>query len=210
MAQQANPEESLGDRLKVSVTGRNLQVTDALRQHILEKIARVEEVTPQVIDVQVFLEVQREVHKVEIIYKFSHFKVFAQATDTDMYQSLHHAIARLRRKLHKWKTRIQNHHAKKPSHVELDIQVLDHAKEEIEEINDEIEEENFSRIEDEFKLPKIVKKKKRTLKRLTTDEAIMKMELTDDNFMVYRAEEDQKLKVIYTRRNRTLGILEIE
>lgn len=211
MAQRAEKFEEIGDdRLKVTVVGRHLQVTDALKKHIIDRIRRVEEITPQVIDVVVYLEVQKTVHRVEILYKFSHFKVVTKAAADDMYQAVHLAIMRLRRKLSKWKTRIQNHHAKNLAQAELSVNVLDRAKEELDEINDDIEEENFVHIEKELEPPKIVKKKKRPLKTLTTEEAVMKMELTDDHFMVYRSEEDHKIKVIYVRRDQTLGIIEVD
>jgi putative sigma-54 modulation protein len=171
---------------------------------------RIEQITPQVIDVMVYLEVEKNVHRVEILYKFSHFKVVTSGAADDMYQAIHLAIMRLRRKLSKWKTRIQNHHAKKFSQVELSVNVLDQAKEDLNEINDEIEEENLVHVEHELEPAKIVKTKKRPLKTLTTDEAVMKRELTDDHFMVYRSEEDQKIKVIYVRRDKTLGVIEVE
>jgi putative sigma-54 modulation protein len=211
MAQRANQtEESLENRLKLTVVGKNLQVTDALKQHIMDRIQRVEAITPQVIDVTIYLEVQKTTQQVEILYKFSHFKVVTKASASDMYQALHLAIGRLRSKLRKWKTKIQNHHAKNLAAAELSVHVLDRTKEEIDAINDEIEEENFAHMEHELEPPKVVKKKKRTLKTLTMDEAVMKMELTDDHFMVYRSEEDRKIKVIYVRRDKTLGIIEVD
>ncbi|MBM3200885.1 MAG: ribosome-associated translation inhibitor RaiA [Chlamydiae bacterium] len=211
MAQRANHfEENSENPLKVTVVGRNLPVTDALKQHIMDKMARIEEITPQVIDAIVYLEVQKTEQRVEILYKFSHFKVVAKATSHDMYEAFHMALGHLRRKLRKWKTKIQNHHAKKLSQVELSVQVLDKSKDELNDINDQIVDENFLHIEKEFELPKVVKKKKRPLKTLTMEEAVMKMDLTDDHFMVYRSEEDQKIKVIYVRRDKTLGVIEVE
>ena len=51
--------------------------------------------------------------------------------------------------------------------------------------------------------------KKLSLKTLSTDEAMMKMELTENNFVVYRCEEDKKLKVIYRRQDHNFGIIEL-
>jgi len=198
------------DDLKLTFIGRHLHVTDALKIHIMDRMRRVERITPQVIDVTIYLEVEKNVHRVEILYKFSHFKVVTKGAADDMYQAFHLAVMRLRRKLSKWKTRIQDHHAKNLAQAELSVNVLDRAKEDLDEINDDIEEENFLHVEQELQPAKIVKHKKRSLKTLTTDEAIMKMELTDDHFMVYRSEEDQKIKVIYVRRDKTVGVIEVE
>jgi putative sigma-54 modulation protein len=45
---------------------------------------------------------------------------------------------------------------------------------------------------------------------LTADEAVMKMDLSGDKFMVYKSEEDQKLKVIYRRRDGDYGLISPE
>ena len=48
------------------------------------------------------------------------------------------------------------------------------------------------------------------LKTLTQEEAIMKMEITDDPFLIFRSEEDQKIKVIYRREDRNYGLVQIQ
>ena len=48
------------------------------------------------------------------------------------------------------------------------------------------------------------------VKMLTQDEAVMKLELAGEPFLIYKSEEDQKLKVMYRRKDEKLGIVEIE
>jgi putative sigma-54 modulation protein len=45
---------------------------------------------------------------------------------------------------------------------------------------------------------------------LTMEEATMRIDLSGDNFLVYRGEEDQKIKVMYVRRDKTLGVIEVQ
>jgi putative sigma-54 modulation protein len=47
------------------------------------------------------------------------------------------------------------------------------------------------------------------LKTLTQDEAIMKMEITSDSFMIFKSEEDLKIKVIYRREDENYGIVQV-
>jgi putative sigma-54 modulation protein len=76
-----------------------------------------------------------------------------------------------------------------------------------EEFNAEIDAFERQRRKAAFELPKIKDNKKRILKTLTTDEAIMKMELTDDHFMIFRDEKDRALKVIYRLHDGDYGIV---
>ena len=124
-----------------------------------------------------------------------------------MYSAIDKAFERLHAKLRKWKDKIQDHHAKGLAVTEMEVNVLEHAQHEIEEINQEIVDANNAALQKEYSLPKVIKKKKRPLKILTIEEAVMKMELSNDNFKIYRSEEDQALKVIYRRRDGSYGII---
>jgi putative sigma-54 modulation protein len=77
-------------------------------------------------------------------------------------------------------------------------------------VNDDIEEENFQKMMNEFSMPEVTKTKARSLRLLTTEEAIMRLELSGDAFLLYRCQEDQQLKVIYKRRDQSVGILQPE
>ena len=204
---------------RIIIFGKNLEVTAPLREHIVSRLRKIEEMTPPVIGVHVYLDVQREEHHVEVEYRFSHFKIVvthamikkAGSKLDDMYHAIDIACDKLKRKIRRWKTRIQDHHCKKPSEVEEKaIQVLDRKTQDIDSINDQIEEISLKRIEEEFKPPLIVKHKKRQIPMLTMEEATMRIDLTGDHFLVYRSEEDQKLKVMYGRRDQTLGVLDVE
>jgi len=204
---------------KIVVFGKNLEVTLPLREHIIAKLKKIEEMTPRVIGVHVYLDIQREEHRVEIEYKFSRFKVVVthamvrrtQSKMDDMYYAIDIACDKLKRKVRRWKTRIQEHHGKKPFEIEEKvIQVLDRKTQDIDYINDQIEEINFKKIEEEFRPPQVVKQKKREIPMLTMEEATMRIDLSGDNFLVYRGEEDQKIKVMYVRRDKTLGVIEVQ
>ncbi|MBS0585466.1 MAG: ribosome-associated translation inhibitor RaiA [Verrucomicrobia bacterium] len=195
---------------KVSIVSKNVEVTAAMRNHILTKIKKVEEITPPVIEVHILLEIQKGFHRAEILYKFSHFRITVHAELNDLYQAFDRAYDKLMQKVRKWKGLIQSHHGKKPSEVEMAIHVLDHKQEALTEINDQIEEENLHKVEDSLKPPSVVRRKKRNIPLLTVEEASMRIDLSNDNFLVYKAEEDLKLKVLYVRRDKSLGVLEVE
>ena len=92
--------------------------------------------------------------------KFSHFRVNVHANTENMYSAIDKAFERLYTKLRKWKDRIQDHQAKGISVTEMEINVLEHAQHEIEEINQEIIDANNASVESEYSRPKVIKKKK--------------------------------------------------
>jgi putative sigma-54 modulation protein len=203
----------------IFIFGKNFEITAPMREHILLKLKKMEEMTPPIVGAHVYLSIEREDHKVEIEYRFSHFKVVvnhshikkSSAKLDDMYHAIDLAFDKLKRKIRRWKTRIQDHHAKKPYEIEQKaLQILDRKTKYLDDINDEIEEIQLQKIEEEFKPPMVLRNKKKVIPLLTVNEASMRIDLSGDNFLVYRSEEDQKIKVMYVRRDHSLGVLEIE
>jgi putative sigma-54 modulation protein len=193
--------------IDVTVFGKNIEVTTPLKNYVLEKVGRVEHINHLGMNMSVRLDQQKLDNNVEIVMKFSHFKVQVHATTLDMYAAIDKAFDRLKAKLRKWKGKIQDHHAKGIPVIDLHVNVLEQHVTELDEINDQIEEENFKEVEQEFRVPKVYKKKTRPLKTLNLDEAVMKMELSTDNFLIFRSEEDLKLKVLYRRKDNSYGVI---
>lgn len=204
-AKFAAQEEALGYRL--TINGRNVFVTEAMKNHAIEKLSKIDRFHNHVTELHVTLDIQKLEHICTIILKFDHFKVKVACSSTDMYASIDKAVDKLKSKIQRWKSRIQDHHKKAMKVVDMDINVISRPFDTIEEFNAEIESENKNEIAMEYQAPKIIGNDKRPLKSLTTEEAIMKMELSDDPFMIFRGEEDKKLKVIYRRNDRNYGII---
>ena len=192
------------------IIGKGVEVTKPIREYIESKVEKIEKLTPQIIDVKVRIEVQKIHHLVDIVLKFSHFAVKVGAATDEMYAAIDKAFSRLDRKLRRWKDRIQDHHAKGVAVTEMEINVLEGASIDQEELDREIVDANNQTLEGQQSLPKVIKKKKRSLKVLTLEEAVMKMELSSDHFLVYRSEEDRTLKILYRRRDGSYGVISPE
>ena len=194
----------------ISIFCKHMAATDSIKGYIAEKLAKIERMTPGMIDVHVKLEVHKHDQSATISMRFSHFQVTAHSVTADLYVSIDEAIRRLFKKLRKWKTKIQDHHAEKLASVEIPVSIFEKEITETDEINDAILEANADELEDILAVPKIAKSKLRSMKKLTLEEAMLKMDLSDDNFLIYRSHEDQKLKVLYRRRDKSYGLLQPE
>jgi putative sigma-54 modulation protein len=193
-----------------NVVGRHVVVTDAIKKYIWDKLAKIERLHTHLMDVHVNLDIQRLEHTVDIVVKFEHFRVKVHASSTDMYASIDKAIDKLQTMFRRWKDRIQDHHRKKLSVVDMKVNVVNRPYNELEEFNAEIENANKEQEKKSYQPPKVIKAKTLPLKTLTTEEAVMKMELSGFEFLIFRGEEDRKLKVIYRRKDGTYGIVQVE
>lgn len=190
----------------IQITGRHVQVTDSMKDYAMDKISKIERFMNRIIDVNVIMDIQKLEHRVEIILKAGNMKITSKAVSTDMYVSIDQAVDKLEAQILRYKSKIQDHHAKGHADLNMTVNVL--SPQEIEEDLD-VEEENGKEQEfNRFKPHRVVKQETLALKTLTYDEAIMKMELSGDMFMVFKNEADQKLKIIYRREDENYGIIE--
>lgn len=212
MSRKEKSESFVNEGYNVNVIGRHIEVTEPMKNYAIEKISKLERLDPRLIDVNVTMDIQKLDHRVEIWMQFNNLKIRSHASSDNMYASIDKATDRLQHQLRKYKDRIQEHHAKGVSTIDMNVNVLQfHKDDAIEEINGEIEDANRESLVKRYTPPKVVAKEKRSLKLLTLDEAIMKLELAGDLFLLYRSEEaGGKLRVIYKRNDGNLGILEPE
>ena len=197
------------DYYNISITGRHVMVTDAMKKHALDKLAKLERVAHHIVDVHLIMDIQKLEHRVDIVIKFSHVKIKVHAASEDMYVSIDRAVDKLQMQIRRYKERIQNHHAKGLSFVEMNVDVIAAPSSE-EEVNEDIEMLNRQEMVQNYLPHEVVKSEVRLLKTLSHSEVIMKMELSQDHFLLYRSEEDNKPKLIYRRDDGNYGIIQPE
>lgn len=201
-------EDALGYR--VDIIGRNVEITDPIRTYVWDKLSKVERFHNHIMHVHVTLEIQKVEHICAIVLKIDHTRVKCQASSTDMYASIDRAIDKLQSLLSRYKSRLQDHHNKKLSIIDMQVNVLERPYNEIEMINAEIDEDNIKSKISEYRSAKVIGTESKPLKMLTIEEAMMKMDLSGDDFMIFRCEEDQKLKVMYRRTDGNYGLIQPE
>lgn len=198
-------EEGLG--YNIYIVAKNFQLTEPMRKHIWDKLSKIERFHNHIMDVHVTLEIQKVEHDCTITCHFNHIKVKVDARSTDMYASIDKAIDKLQTLFSKWKGKLQDYHKKPMKMVDLSVNVFRRpAPDDVEEINREIDAENMKR----WMPHKIIANETRILKVLSTEEAIMKMELSSDPFLLYRDDTDKKLKLIYRREDENYGVIQAE
>jgi len=201
-------EDSLGYR--VDIIGRNVQITDPIRAYVWNKLSKIERFHNHIMHLHMTLDIQKLEHMCTVVLKIDHTQVKCQAASTDMYVSIDQALERLYSLLARYKSRIQDHHKKKLSAIDMRINVLQRPFSETDAVNDEIEEVNVAKVVTAYRAPKIIGTETRMLKVLTLDEAMMKIDLSGEQFLLFRSEEDQKLKVIYRRTDGNYGLIQPE
>lgn len=205
----AKPNKFTSDGYNLSILGKHIEVTDAIRNYVWEKLARIERIADQIIDVHVILDAQKLENTCSIAMNFIRFHIKAEASRPNMYEAIDKAVDRVTRLIRKYKAKLQSYRNKDLTTVDIHVNVIQGLKDDLSAINDEIEAESNKREGEKYQLHRVVAKETMPLKMLTQDEAIMKMEITSDPFLIFKSEEDQKVKVIYRREDQNYGIVQV-
>jgi putative sigma-54 modulation protein len=89
--------------MNLSISGHHLEVTPALRGYVTTKLERIRRHFDQVIDVNVFLSVEKLRQKAEITLHVRGKDLFAEAVDDDLYAAIDALVDKLDRQVLKYK-----------------------------------------------------------------------------------------------------------
>jgi len=95
--------------MQLNLTGHHVDVTDAMRNHVNEKMGRLERHFDHVTNVHVILSVDKIQQKAEATVHISGADVFAESIHEDMYAAIDLLVDKLDRQVLKHKGKLQRH-----------------------------------------------------------------------------------------------------
>ena len=175
--------------MRYIITGKNIEVTEGLKNAIYEKIGKLEKYFKPETEVRVTFSVQKkDKHKVEVTIPIKGTVIRAEEESTDMYVSIDLVEEIIERQIKKFKNKIID---SKQTSYGLSEAFAAETPEEEEEIV-------------------ITRTKKFPMKPMDPEEACIEMELTGHNFFVFRNSETEQVNVVYKRKGNTYGLIEPE
>ena len=97
--------------MQLDLSGHHVEVTEAMRGYVLKKFERISRHYEQLIDVHCVLTVEKLRHKAEATVMMSGNKIYADATEHNMYASIDALADKLDRCVKKHKEKASDHHA---------------------------------------------------------------------------------------------------
>ena len=168
--------------LEVIVRGKNIEVTDALRNHVTRKLAKLGrhfDRTRVTADALLWVEKERAI--IEVTVPVEGGRLLRGEEDTpDMYTSVDRVVDKLERQLNKLKARVRPRIHDKPA----------------------------APLTDADSAGALVKQKSFPVKPMAVEEAILQMEMLGHDFFAFaNAEAGERINVVYRRRDGNYGLL---
>ena len=179
--------------MKLSIYGKNMQVTDNITKRIEKKTNKMSRYLLPETEMQVRMRKEKNDRRVvEITVPMSNNVILrAEASEQDnLFLAIDQALAKMERQIHRHRTKLEKRlreDAFKPEPPEY--------------IDEEVAEEDG---------PKVVRHKTFPVRPMSVDDAIIQMELLGHSFFAFVNVETERTNVLYQRKDGDLGLLEPE
>jgi ribosome hibernation promoting factor len=95
--------------MQLNISGHHLEVTDAIRDYVVNKLSRLEKHNDSITSTNVILSVEKLVQKAEATIHVSGAELFANAEHEDLYAAIDNLTDKLDRQLIKHKEKHRGH-----------------------------------------------------------------------------------------------------
>ena len=163
------------------ISGKNIDVTEGLKQAIYDKLGRLEKFFAKDTNAQVTLSVEKERQKIEVTIPMKGHIIRAEQVSDDMYVSIDMVAEIIERQVVRYKKKL-----------------IDQNQDAVYFQERFIEEDDYE--EDEIQ---IIRSKRFAVKPMYPEDACVQMELLGHNFYVFRNAETDEVNVVYKRKGNT-------
>ena len=177
--------------MQVSVTFRNTESKEILRDTVQERISKLKKYMDYPLEANVVLAVEKHRHIAEITLVANRITINAQEETDDMFSAIDGMMEKLERQILKYKDKIKRHKSNPSlpdSRWRMDVYAAG----------------SF----DEGAVPKVIKSKKILAKPMSVEEAAMQMELMNNDFLVFTNASSKSLNIIYRLKDGDFGLVE--
>ncbi len=184
--------------MQVNITFRGMESTDSLKAYVNEKIGHLGKYFDRPLESHTVLSLERYLHQADIGIQAGSYLLRGKSRSEDMYRSIDDAVDKIEKQVKRYKDKLRTL-KQRGSKDEKSIKWR-HA---VFEANPEIEEG-----EEWTQGPKIIRSNEFVVNSMSVDEAVMQMDLMNNQFLVFTNVETNDINVIYRRTDGHFGLIE--
>lgn len=177
--------------MKVNILGKNIEITDGLRNAVEKKLSRLDKFFEDEQEAFATLSVQKARQIIEVTIRFNGVLLRSEEANTDMYAAIDIVSDKLERQMVKHKSRLERKY-----HINVPLKYKN------------IPAYEYSA--DEVREPQIVRTKRFAIKPMSAEEAVLQMDLLGHDFYVFSNDKNGDVNVVYKRKDGNYGLIEPE
>ena len=175
--------------MRILITGKNIEVSDYLRELVNKKVSKLERYFPNDTVAQVTMAVERSRHIVEVTIPYSGGIIRGEEVTGDMYASIDNVLDKLEKQIIKHRTRLEKNLRAGAFKPEEGFMA---------DITEDADDEPAH----------LVRVKRFDMKRMSVEEALIQLQLLGHSFYVFSNADTDDINVIYLRKDGNFGLIE--
>jgi len=185
--------------MKLDITGRNIEITPAIRDFTTDKLAKLDRWIDEVIETHVILLVEKHRHVAEMVVKARHHTFTGLDETGDMYASIANAVDKIEKQARRLKDKVtgRRKHAKSAPKSAVAMASMPRTGD-----DGDGRGPNTS--------PQIIPAQKIPMKPMSVEDAALQFVDSEREFLVFRDSRSQRISVMYRRKDGNLGLIEPE
>ncbi|MBE2250333.1 MAG: ribosome-associated translation inhibitor RaiA [Myxococcus sp.] len=185
--------------MQMNITFRHVDPIESLKTYSQEKVDKVDKYLDQASEAHVVLSVEKHHHQADITIHSGPYMLRGKERSQDMYASIDLAMDKIERQLKRYKERLKEKHGRDRVH---------HRQELVEQMK--WRHQVFESAHDEAadQTPKIIKKNEFLARPMSIEEAVVQMDLINNDFYVFTNSTSMEMNVVYRRKDHTFGLIE--
>lgn len=97
--------------MEIRITGKNLSVTEGIKDWVDKKVSKLEKYVPRLVESHVIIKKEKYFYVVEITASAKHLRAFGKGRDKEnLYTAIDWACDRVTKQLKKFREKVKSHH----------------------------------------------------------------------------------------------------
>lgn len=97
--------------MEIQITGKNMPVTEGIKQWVFRKASKFERYVPQLVESHVIVKKEKYFYVAEVTVLARHQRIFGEGRDKEnLYTAIDEACDRVAKQLRKFREKIKSHH----------------------------------------------------------------------------------------------------
>jgi putative sigma-54 modulation protein len=183
--------------MKMTIIGRHIELDDDTKEYAEKKLSKAETFFDQIIEANMILSAEKHRRIAEVTLNAKNATFHATEETENINNSIDNVMEKVEVQVKKFKEKLKDH-KRQPKGLISENQIGINEPEE----NDDVEEL------EQDKEPQIIKVNKFAPKPMTVQEAVMQLDLLEDDFLVFSNSQTNQVNVVYKRKDRAYGWIE--
>ena len=176
--------------MDITVTFRHMDPTESLKTYAEEKVSKINKILDSPSEAHIVLGVEKFRHMADVTFSVNGTRIKAVEETGDMYSAIDQVMDKIEKQVKRHRSKIRK---RTPGTIKGQETLVSEETEEETRLNAE---------EPSIEVEKLV------AKPMDPEEAAMQLEISQQEFLVFRNSRSKEINVLYKRRDGNLGLIE--